>query len=396
MKNQTWLRLVAGLLALALVAAACGDDDAAQDTTTTQSTATTQSTTTTQSTATTQDAEVQDEGCAVGETDGNLAMYNWAEYIDEDQLADFASEYGISYTLDTYDSNEAMQPIVSAGGSGYDVIVPSDYMVSILIAAGSIAPLDFDAIPNAANISAEFEGLYYDPEGAYSVPYQWGTTGVAVNTAEVGTDFPRSWGLIFDPAVSGEFDGRIQLLNDPRETMGAALKYLGYSLNTTSDSELAEATDLVRSTASRLAAFNTDSADEFLTSGETVIGHGYSGDLFVQFLETDNPEQYVYFVPEEGGTRWIDNMAIPFDAPHPCTAHTFINWILSAEEGARLANYNYYITPNEAAFDLLDQDLIDFISNPDLYAGGVASLEEIEDTGDFEINYTDAFIEAKG
>jgi len=367
MKNLTWLRILAGLLAFTLIAAACGDDD-----------------------------DAEQASCEVGETDGNLAMYNWAEYIDEEQLAEFASEHGISYSLDTYDSNEAMQPIVSAGGSGYDVIVPSDYMVSILIDAGSIQPLNFDAIPNAANISPDFEGIYYDPEGEFSVPYQWGTTGIGVNTAVVGTDFPRSWGLIFDPAISGDFDGEIQLLNDPRETMGAALKYLGYSLNTTSDAELQEATDLVSATASRLAAFNTDSADEFLTSGETVIAHGYSGDMFVQYLETDNPEDYVYFVPEEGGTRWIDNMAIPFDAPNPCTAHTFINWMLSADQGAALTNWNYYATPNEAAFELLDQELLDFIGNPDLYAGGVESLEEIEDTGDFEINYADAFTEAKG
>ena len=134
--------------------------------------------------------------------------------------------------------------------------------------------LNLDAIPNSSNISDDFSGLYYDPKAEYSVPYQWGTTGIGVNTAVVGDDFPRSWGLIFDPAISGAFDGQIQLLNDPRETVGAALKYLGYSLNTTSESELNEAKDLLAATSSRLAAFNTDSADEFLTSGETVIGHG--------------------------------------------------------------------------------------------------------------------------
>ena len=167
--------------------------------------------------------------CELNQVDGDLALYNWAEYIDEEQLAEFAEEYGINATMDVYDSNEAMQPIISAGNSGYDVIVPSDYMVSILIESKKIQPLNFDVIPNAANISDDFSGLYYDPD-THSVPYQWGTTGIAVNTAVVGTDFPRSWGLIFDPAISGEFDGQIQLLNDPRETVGAALKYLGYSL----------------------------------------------------------------------------------------------------------------------------------------------------------------------
>ena len=145
-----------------------------------------------------------------------------------------------------------------------------------------------------------------------------------------------------------------------------------------------------------MAAFDTDQADALLTTGETVIAHGYSGDMFTQFLETDDPSRYVYFVPEEGGTRWIDNMAIPHDAPNPCTAHTFINWLLDGGNGAALSNYNYYSTPNEAALDGLDEDLLDFVNDPAVIPGGVGSLEEIQDTGDFEIKYTDAFIEAVG
>ena len=299
--------------------------------------------------------------------------------------------------MDVYDSNEVMQQQISAGNSGYDLVVPSDYMVSILIASERIQPLNQDAIPNLANLATEFQGLDYDPDSTYSVPYKAGTTGLAVDTAVVGTDFPRSWGIVFDPALADEFSGAISLLNDPRETMGAALKYLGYSLNTTSQDELDEARDLVSSARGNLAAFNTDSADELLTSGETAIGHGYSGDMFTQILETDGgTDQYVYFVPEEGGTRWIDNMAIPFDAPHPCTAHTFINWLMDGEQGAALANWNYYTTPNEAAKPFLDEDLLAFLEDPEVIVGGEESLELIEDTGDFEINYSDAFTEAKG
>ena len=359
--------LLGVLLAFALVAAACGNDD--------------------------------DDGsaiadCEVNETDGNLNIFNWAEYIDEEQLAAFSDEYDVSVTMDVYDSNEAMQPIVAAGNSGYDLIVPSDYMVAILIAGGTVQPLNKDAIPNIANISDDFRNLIYDPAGDYSVPYQWGTTGIAVDTAALGTDFPRTWGLIFDPALADQFSGSISLLNDPRETIGAALKYLGYSLNSTDEGELEEATNLVASARGRLAAFNTDSADEFLTTGETVIAHGYSGDMFTQFLETDDPSQYVYFVPDEGGTRWIDNMAIPFDAGSPCTAHTFINWLLTAEQGAALSNWNYYSTPNAAAFGGLDEDLQGFLSTPGV--APVEILEEIQDTGDFEVKFSDAFIEAKG
>ncbi len=366
-------RLAALPVSLALVGAACGDDDDGDGG---------------------GGGEVAD--CSVGQVDGDLALFNWAEYIDPDHLQAFADEFGISATMDVYDSNEAMQPQIAAGNSGYDVIVPSDYMVAILIAGEHVQPLNKDAIPNIANVSENFRDLPYDPAGDYSVPYQWGTTGIAVDTSVVGTDFPRSWGIVFDPAIADEFSGSISLLNDPRETLGAALKYLGYSLNTTDEGELQEAQDLVASARGRLAAFNTDSADELLTSGETAIGHGYSGDMFTQILETDDPSAYVYFVPEEGGTRWIDNMAIPFDAPHPCTAHTFINWLMDGANGATLSNWNYYGTPNSAAVDGLDDELLEFITAPDTIGGDGSNLEEIRDTGDFEIRYSDAFIAAKG
>ncbi len=335
------------------------------------------------------------ESCAVDQVDGDLALYNWAEYIDPDHLQSFADQYGIKATMDVYDSNEAMQPIVSAGSSGFDVIVPSDYMVGIMIDGGFVQPLNFDAIPNAVNISTDFANPSYDSNQEYSVPYQWGYTGLAVNTAVVGNDFPRSWDLVFGDEAN-EFAGQITLLNDPRETLGAALKMLGYSLNSTDEAELAEAEAIVAGAKDNLLAFNTDSADELLTSGESVIAHVYSGDAFTQFLETDNPEEYVFFVPEEGGTRWVDNMAIPFDAPHPCTAHTFINWLLDGEQGAALSNWNYYGTPNSASLDGLDEELRDFLTSPDVLVGGLESVESIADTGNYETNFSDAFTRAKG
>jgi spermidine/putrescine transport system substrate-binding protein len=367
--RSTTVRLIAGLLSLGLVVAACGSDDSGG-------------------------AEPAD--CDVDQVDGDLAIYNWSEYIDEEQLAEFSDQYGVDVTMDVYDSNESMQPIIAAGNSGYSLIVPSDYMVAILIAGNDIQPLNKAAIPNLSNLSEDFTGLPYDPEGDYSVPYQWGTTGLAVDTEVVGTDFPQSWALVFDPEVADQYSGQISLLNDPREVLGAALKYLGYSLNSTDEAQLDEAKQVVADARGNLAAFDTDSADELLTTGETAIAHGYSGDMFTQFLETDDPSRYVFFVPEEGGTRWIDNMAIPFDAPSPCTAHTFINWLLDGEQGAALSNWNYYGTPNEAAKAGLEEDLLAFLDGGMIIAGGTDSLEEIQDTGEFETNYSDAFIEAKG
>jgi spermidine/putrescine transport system substrate-binding protein len=332
--------------------------------------------------------------CALDQVDGDLALYNWAEYIDPDLLSAFEEQYGVGVTQDTYDSNEAMQPIISAGNSGYDVIVPSDYMVSILISNGDLMPLNKEAIPNYANLADDFRsGLPYDPDGAYAAPYQWGTTGLGVDTAVLGDDFPRSWSLVFDADVAEQYGaaGSITLLNDPRETIGAALKYLGYSLNSTDPEHLEEAKALVAN--APVQAFDSDQYDELVVQGQSAIGHGYSGNFFVQFDAADNPDQYEYFVPDEGGTRWVDNMAVVADAPHPCTAHTFINFLLDAENGAALTNWNYYASPNAAAEEFIEAEILE---DPAIYPTDLSKLEFITDTGDFEINYTDAFIEAVG
>lgn len=378
------------MAALSLLIAACGsDDDTADDD---------------GSDAASDDAggtaDAGDDGddaadsgatCAVDEVDGDLALYNWAEYMDPELLSAFEEQYGVSVTEDTYDSNEAMAPIIQAGNSGYDVIVPSDYMVSILIEGGDIMALDKAAIPNYENLAEEFRsGLPYDPDGTYAAPYQWGTTGLGVDLAAVGGEVPHTWGIVFGPEAE-DYAGKITLLNDPRETIGAALKYLGYSLNSTSEDELAEAKELVAN--SPVLAFDSDQYDELVAQGESVIGHGYSGNFFVQFDESDDPSQYEYFVPDEGGTRWVDNMAIVGDAPHPCTAHAFINFILDAENGAALTNWNYYASPNGAAEEFIEPDVLE---DPAIYPTDLSKLEFIRDTGDFEINYSDAFIEAKG
>jgi spermidine/putrescine-binding protein len=371
MNIKTLLRLLAALLTFTLIAAACGDGGS-------------------------EEGGSDEASCAAGETDGDLNLYNWAEYLDPDLKEKFTEETGVSINEDNYDSNEAMQPIISAGNSGYDLIVPSDYMVSILIEAGDIAPIQKDAVPNLVNLLPEFaSGLPYDPSADYSVPYQWGTTGLGVDLAVTGPDVPETWGLVFDADLAAEYglEGAITLLNDPRETMGAALKYLGYSLNSTSDAELDEAKALVSAATDRVAAYDSDQYDELLAQGQSVVAHGYSGNFLVQFFEAEDPDQYTYFVPEEGGTRWVDNMSVVGDAPHPCTAHAFINFLLDAENGAALTNWNYYASPNEASGPFIDQEVKD---DPIVYPTDLSKLEFIEDTGDFEIKYSDAFIEAKG
>jgi len=386
------MRLLALLAALAMFAAACGGSSGT-DTSNNAS-----------GDGGSEDGGSDDDGgadagsaaaCAPGETDGPLAIYNWTEYMDPELKDAFAAEFGVEVTEDNYDSNEAMQPIVSAGGSGFDFIVPSDYMVSIMIDSGDLQPLNKDAIPNIGNLLPEFaSGLPFDPDATYTAPYQWGTTGLGVDLSITGEDVPQSWGLIFDPELAAEYNlegSYATLLNDPRETMGAALKYLGYSLNTTSEAELDEAKKLVQDAVDRVAAYDSDQYDELLVTGDSQVAHGYSGNFIVQFDGAEG--NYTYFVPDEGGTRWVDNMAIPKDAPHPCTAHTFINFLLDAERGAQLTNWNFYASPNGASTEFIDPEVLE---DPIVYPTDTSKLEFISDTGDFEINFSDAFIEAKG
>ncbi len=328
--------------------------------------------------------------CEAGEVDGDLNFYNWSEYMDPELVTAFEDQYGVDVVESFYESNEAMLSQIQAGVV-YDLIVPSDYMVGIMIEEGLLVPLDKDAIPNIGNLGSDFTNPPYDPDLEYSVAYQYGTTGLGVNLEAVGDAFTPSWALIFDPALTTQFPGGVSVLNDPRETMGAALKYLGYSLNDTSLEHLQEATDLIANAKEGIATFDSDQYDEALVTGEVAVAHGYSGNMIVSIGEADDPDQFTYLLPEEGATLWIDNMAIPVGAAAPCTAHTFIDFLLDAENGAALTNWNYYGSPNDAAIPLIEEEVVDFYADTQTAQG----LEVIRSTGAFEINFTDYLARAK-
>lgn len=363
------------LVALAMILAACGGDDDAGG----------------GGTDATEAPGGGDEvvACEAGEVDGNLNFYNWTEYIDPDLIAAFEEEYGVDVVEDFYESNEAMLAKLQSGAI-YDLIVPSDYMVGIMIEEGLLSEVQREAVPNIGNLDPFFADPPYDPGGVYSVAYQWGTTGLGVNMDVVGEDFEPSWALVFDPDLISQYPGGVSLLADPRETLGAALKYLGYSLNSTSEAELQEAADVIAAAKEWITAFDSDLYDENLVANEVAVSHGYSGNFFAAFDDVDGWDTYAYFIPEEGGTVWIDNMAVPATADHPCTAFTFINYLLDAENGAALTNWNFYASPNAAAEEFIEPEILE---DDTIYPSDELSekLEIITDTGDFEINYQDYY-----
>jgi spermidine/putrescine-binding protein len=395
-------RTIILLAVLALVAAACssGTDD-------TTTSAATDTTATTEAPVTGVQADA--DACVLGGTDGSLNLYNWTGYIPTGSLAeefevrdlvvDFEEAFGVDVVLTEYDSNEVMLAQIDAGVA-YDLVVPSDYMVSQMIDADLLVKLNPTVIPNMANIAELFANPPYDPGNQHSAPYQWGTTGIGYLYGSIDDTDGVSWGVIFDPEMSAVNAGFISLLDDERETMGSALKYLGYSLNTTNPDEVDEAAALINATIDRLAAFNSSAYWTLLTTGETVVAQGWNGDFLGEFdrISTDDYdayEDYGYAIPLEGSAAWVDTMAIPTSAEHPCTAQTFINFMLDAENGAELTNYNYYASPNEAAEEFIYPEILE---DPSIYPlpETMEILEFFEDLGDFNTYYADAFSAAKG
>lgn len=375
---QRMARLFALLIALALVVAACGGDDGGGGTGDTSTD------------GTEAPGGATGAGCALDQVDGDLNFYNWSEYMDPELITAFEELHGVDIVEDFYESNEALLSQMQAGAV-YDVIVPSDYMVGIMIQNGLLAPINDAAVPNMSNLAQRFTELPYDPGPEYSAAYQYGTTGLGVNLEIVGADYEPSWALLFNPELTTEFPGGVSVLNDPREAMGAALKYLGYSLNDTDLTHLQEAADTIAAAQEGIATFDSDQYDEALVAGEVAVAHGYSGNMIVSIGDSENPDNFTYILPEEGATLWIDNMAVPANAEHPCTAFTFINYVLEAENAAALTNWNYYGSPNEAALDFVDPEVVEFYSATD----EAEDLEVIQDTGDYEINFTDYLAQAK-
>ena len=297
-----------------------------------------------------------------------LNFFNWSDYIDEDILTQFEQECGVKVVQDMFSSNEDMIAKVQAGNSGYDLVVPSDYAIEIMVNRDMLAELDTSNIPNMKNLNPKLMGLYYDPDNKYSLPYQWGTTGIAYNVNEF-PEPPDSWAVLFDFDQVCKHSGFVSMLDDEREALGAALMYLGYSPNDTDPEHHKEAKKLLLGQKNCLAAYDSDNFANTLASEEIYLANSWSGGVATARAENEN---IAYFIPKEGGVIWQDNLAIPSDAPNKYTAEVFINYLLDPEIGAQLTNYTYYFTPNKESEALLDQEYYELLES-----GGMLVDDEI-------------------
>lgn len=290
---------------------------------------------------------------------GEVYVYNWGEYIDEDVIAQFKEETGIDVIYDMFETNEEMYPVIEAGGVKYDAVCPSDYMIQKMIENNMLAEINFDNIPNIKEIDSKYMDMSrsFDPENKYSVPYCWGTVGILYNTSMVAPeDAPTKWSDLWDE----KFKDNILMQDSVRDAFMVALKSLGYSMNTTNEAEIAEARDLLIKQKPLVQAYVIDQVRDKMIGGEAAMGVIYSGEmLYIQQEVADLGLDYSleYVIPEEGTNLWLDSWVIPANAPNKENAEKWINFLCRPDIAKKNFEYITYPTPNKGAFDLLDSDL---------------------------------------
>ena len=299
-----------------------------------------------------------------------LNVCNWGEYIDESLITQFEEETGIKVNYQTAESNESLYSLLKSGGANFDVICPSDYMISQLIEEDMLQPLDYSKIPNFEKIDERFKNLSYDPDNLYTVPYTWGTLGIIYNTTMVEEPI-TSWSAMFDERYAGD----VLLINNSRDALGMALYYLGYSVNTTDEAQIRKAFQLI-SDAVSAGVYQGKVMDEVfqkMEQGNAAIATYYAGD-YLSMLE-NNPD-LAYVVPEEGSNWFVDAMCILKDAQNVDEAHEWINFLASTEASLANMDYIWYASPNTEALEKypeyyeetygepLDMDLYEIMAAP--------------------------------
>lgn len=291
------------------------------------------------------------EGYA-GERSRVVHVYTWSDYLDSNIIRDFEKRFTCRLSIDYFDSNESMYAKLKAGGGGYDLITPSSYMSSVMRQQGMLSPLDHGLLPNLGNVDRNFTRHTEDPEMLFGVPYTRTVTGVGFDVNLVQEEDLGSWKIFGNP----RYAKRMTMLNDMREAIGAALKFLGYSLNTVDEGELEEAGEVLKRWKRNLAKFDIDEAKIGLASGEFMVIQGYNGDVA---LIMDEVEDIDFFIPEEGSSLASDDFVIAAGSPNVDLCHEFINFMLDPDNAHRNMESIRFFMPNPAAVQLLDPELRD-------------------------------------
>ncbi len=298
-----------------------------------------------------------------------VVVYNWGEYLDPKVLTMFEEETGIDVVYEEFETNEILYPKVSSGAIAYDAVCPSDYMIQRMMENGLLAEIDFDNIPNIKYIGEEYmeQSRQFDPENKYSVPYCWGTVGILYNKTMV--DGPvDSWEILWDE----KYRDNILMQDSVRDAFGVALKYLGYSLNSTDLDELTEARDLLIRQKPLVQAYVIDQVRDKMIGNEAAIGVIYSGEAI--YTQKENPD-LEYVVPKEGSNIWIDSWVIPKNAENKENAEKFINFLCRPDIALMNFEYITYSTPNTAAREMIEDEAV---RNSEIAFPDLSALPELE------------------
>ncbi len=298
----------------------------------------------------------------VGPMESGLSIYNWDGYLSPDTLKQFKAKYpSLSVDTATYASNEDMLAKIEAGAKGYDIVVPTGYMIEIMIQKGLLLPLDFRQLSNFSHVDTIFRNPGYDPGSKHSVPKDWGTTGFGYRTDKISTPM-TSWKDFFDRAAT-DFKGKVSVLDGATETVGMALKYHGFSYNSDKDSELSQARNLLLKFKPNVGKITSTDYKADLTNGNMWASMGWNGDF--EALNGQTPAPPVrYIVPTEGSELWVDTWAILQSAPHPVAAHAFVNFLLDPTIEAQEIQFTYYA---QAETDALANIPASFKNDPIIY-----------------------------
>jgi len=297
-----------------------------------------------------------------------LNVYNWSDYVDPTVLQDFTKETGIKVRYDTFDSNDTLEVKLLTGKSGYDVVVPTAYFLERQIKAGLFQKLDKSKLPNLQNVWPEIaERLAtYDPNNDFAVNYMWGTTGIGYNVKKAGEilggGVPDSWDIVFKPENLAKFkDCGVMMLDSADDIMPAALHYLGLNPNSTSQTDLEKAADLLSKVRPSVRKFHSSEYLTALATGEICLVVGWSGDIKQsqkRAAEVKGGVEVGYAIPKGGAQMWFDNFAIPKDAKNVDEAHAFIDYMLRPDVAAKNSNFVAYPNGNLASQKLIDAAII--------------------------------------